>query len=97
MKTNDRLIRAEDLFKAVCDDTSIRGSAFAAIRRNIDAAPAVEATEATHGRWYDPEDDDGGTLWRCSQCHKPVKTLCLPPNYNYCPNCGAKMDRGKET
>lgn len=41
MEKADKLIRAGDLFKAVCNDTSIRGSAFAAIRRHIDAAPAV--------------------------------------------------------
>lgn len=92
MKVNDKLIRAGDLFEAVRNDTSIRGSAFAAIRRHIDAAPAVEAKEVVHGQWYDPEDDGGGTLWRCSQCGHPLKTLGGYPNFDYCPDCGAKMD-----
>ena len=44
-KNNDKLIRAGDLFETVCKDTSIRGPALVAIRRHIDAAPAVEAEE----------------------------------------------------
>ena len=53
--------------------------------------PTIEAEPVRHGRWVDAEDDGGGTLWHCSKCRKPVKTFCLPPNYDYCPHCGADM------
>lgn len=45
MSSTDKLISADAFFKRICDDTSVRGSAFAAIRRHLDATPAVEAEE----------------------------------------------------
>ena len=79
----DKLIRAGDLFKAVCNDTSIRGSAFAAIRRHIDAAPAVEAKEVVHGRLGKPF----GEFADCLECGTDNLLPC-----RYCRECGAKMD-----
>lgn len=40
------------------------------------------AEPVRHGKW---EDCSNG--WMCSVCHRDVSK-----NYNYCPNCGAKMD-----
>ena len=59
------------------------------------AAPAADVAPVAHGRWIDPEDDDGGTLWHCSKCGYPVKAIAKP-NCNYCPKCGCKMREGKE-
>lgn len=50
--------------------------------------------ERKHGHWFDPEDDDGRTAWHCSVCDYVVKTIGFHPNYNYCPCCGARMDKG---
>ena len=50
--------------------------------------------ERKHGHWFDPEDDDGRTAWHCSVCDYVVKTIGFYPNYNYCPCCGARMDKG---
>lgn len=52
------------------------------------------AEERKHGHWFDPEDDDGRTAWHCSVCDYVVKTIGFYPNYNYCPCCGARMDKG---
>lgn len=52
------------------------------------------ADERKHGHWFDPEDDDGRTAWHCSVCDYVVKTIGFYPNYNYCPCCGARMDKG---
>lgn len=54
--------------------------------------PTIE--ERKHGHWFDPEDDDGRTAWHCSVCDYVVKTIGFYPNYNYCPCCGARMDKG---
>ena len=48
-----------------------------------------------YGRWIDAESDDGCTVWHCSKCSYPIKTICGYPIYKYCPMCGALMD-GKE-
>lgn len=61
----------------------------------IGDAPAADVAPVVHGRWIDPEDDDGGTLWHCSKCGYPVKTIAKP-NCNYCPKCGCKMREGND-
>ena len=59
--------------------------------------PAADVAVVQHGRWEKSEDNYYSlNLVKCSVCHEEwcfeidddVKDL----NYNYCPNCGAKMD-----
>ena len=55
----------------------------------FDDAPTVDAVEVVHGRWDRVKFFAHATLHHCSICgHAEIKT------YNYCPNCGAKMDGG---
>ena len=58
----------------------------------IDEIPAADVVEVRHGRWMDAESDDGCTVWHCSVCDYPIKTIGGYPIYHYCPNCGALMD-----
>ena len=52
------------------------------------SAPIVDAVEVVHGMWI-PAYPTGSFLVRCSAC----KTLTSHEMcWNYCPNCGAKMD-----
>ena len=54
--------------------------------------PTVDAVEVVHGRW-EPVDHDGS--WRvdkCSICHRRMHYVDYDQPYQYCPNCGAKMD-----
>lgn len=54
--------------------------------------PSVDAEPIRHGRW----ERRGYALWTCNLCgcrvarSNPLKGSIW--NYNYCPNCGAKMD-----
>lgn len=64
----------------------------------IKAIPAADVAPVRHGRWLlgptNPYDDPGHKnrmVKVCSCCH--WSNAC---RYNYCPNCGAKMDE-KET
>lgn len=57
---------------------------------------AADVAPVRHGRWIDAESDDGCTVWHCSKCSYPIKTICGYPIYKYCPMCGAMMD-GKES
>ena len=41
-----------------------------------------------HGRWIDG--------WICSQCGEAYHTSGAEYGWNYCPNCGAKMDKDWE-
>lgn len=57
------------------------------------SAPTIEAEPVRHGRWVDPEDDDDGTEWHCSECGSVVETLGWYPRVRFCHNCGARMDK----
>lgn len=89
-------IEREALFGAIGLRHEIDGNHRAAqILECILEAPAADVAPVVHGRWIDPEDDDGGTLWHCSKCGYPVKTIAKP-NCNYCPKCGCKMREGND-
>jgi Zn finger protein HypA/HybF involved in hydrogenase expression len=50
----------------------------------------VDAVEVVHGRWIDAREYCGDFM--CSNCNALYGTN----KFNYCPNCGAKMDGGNE-
>ena len=52
--------------------------------------PQVDAVEVVHGRWKNKQTNSIFT-WHleCSVCGADYNTSV---GYNYCPNCGAKMD-----
>ena len=52
----------------------------------------VDAVEVVHGRWKFL-DIDGWWFDECSICGNTTPNRDgSPPDWNYCPNCGAKMD-----
>ena len=60
----------------------------------INDQSTVDVQEIKHGKWMGASDGDGIV---CSVCGSDFCTLVLNVyNYNYCPNCGAKMD-GEES
>lgn len=71
------------------------------IRRVIDEAPTVDAVPVVHGRWkpkpYYKVDGNGGVFKYCDfyLCSKCATERPIVPPYNYCPNCGARMDGEK--
>lgn len=54
----------------------------------LEAEPTVDAVEVVHGRWIDAREYCGDYM--CSNCDALYGTN----KFNYCPNCGAKMDGG---
>lgn len=56
--------------------------------------PAADVVPVRHGRWiFEPETLSTRAGYRCSSCCGP---LWFSPDvsqaFDYCPNCGAKMD-----
>ena len=76
MSSIDKLIRADEFFKRICEDTSIRGSSFAAVRRHLDATPeatqwipASEPPEEHDSMWaklYSTKSWQPGLFRKCS-------------------------------
>lgn len=63
-----------------------------AIDAIVESAPTVDPIK--HGHWI-----SFGTMHRCSICGETVlvpTTIVGMPIYDYCPNCGAKMDEVTE-
>ena len=68
-----------------------------ALKIIADEQPTIDAVPVRHGKFIGTEYDgyaDGSPVyyeWKCSECG------CIfeddEPTYNYCPNCGARMDK----
>ena len=96
-------IKREDAIDAVLDvyyntpDIDLSGERLEAAILNI---PAADVVEVRHERW-DGEGDgyaDGEIVidvWYCSECGYCIDDGTDDPNIlpNYCPNCGALMDK----
>ena len=96
-------IKREDAIDTVLDvyyntpDIDLSGERLEAAILNI---PAADVVEVRHGRW-DGEGDgyaDGEIVidvWYCSECGYCIDDGTDDPNIlpNYCPNCGALMDK----
>ena len=88
-----RLIDADALIIAFCENPSYSASMFSKIRARINAAPTIEAEPVVHGRWEKSPHLYG--FVRCSVCHGCTvwDEWVDGKKWNYCPNCGAKMDQ----
>ena len=64
------------------------------VEQAIEDAPTVDAVEVVHGRWEWITED----IYGCTNCgaRNHVKEVMGQPDYNYCPNCGAKMDEERK-
>lgn len=59
----------------------------------LNEQPAIDAAPVVHGRWEDACDGAGAV---CSVCRCDFCTIIYPTeNFNYCPNCGARMRGGE--
>ena len=58
-------------------------------KRKVDAIPAADVRENTHGKWIDTHDEDEwyGGVYICSVCHCSM----IGDDCNFCPHCGADM------
>lgn len=65
----------------------------AEIRETINKQPTIEAAPVRCGRWIktDKHDIYYQPGYKCSVCE--ILTTC---HGNYCPNCGAKMEKNNE-
>lgn len=63
--------------------------------RAINEAPAVDAVEVVHGRWENAVCGSCGFDLRClTDGENDLEQWVWDEGFDYCPNCGAKMDGG---
>lgn len=95
-----RLIDADALIEAICRDECERSYkdcdySCSSVAPVINA-PTVDAQPVRRGKWiYVGELRNGDNFcaqWDCSVCGAGQTFINLPPFYQYCPICGAKME-----
>lgn len=65
----------------------------------VDQTPAADVAPVVHGRWiHNPDYESWAEMYMCSACNRNALT---DGDYrhklsDYCPNCGAKMDREEQ-
>lgn len=83
-----RLIDADELDFFFCDNV-FECSELVAFTETIDAAPVV------HARWI-PCEPDSDVRFYCSECETEISTSWdydCDAMWNFCPHCGARMDK----
>lgn len=63
--------------------------------RRVGELPAADVQEVKHGEWLKPSNEPvDSKQWICSECKGLTETAYYYGHcyYNYCPNCGARMD-----
>ena len=60
----------------------------------INEIPAADVAPVRHGRWIEKDKYAFGTFYDCSICGNRI--LDNGHSWNYCPNCGAKMEGGSD-
>ena len=63
----------------------------------VDAQPTADVAPVRHGRWIKPVPGDGENY--CSVCHAEQPWFYGYGYYepDYCPSCGARMDKEANT
>lgn len=85
-----RLIDADEILKEACLVKPYYREEVISVE-DIERAPTIEAEPVRHGKWDVKQSGWSDYDCVCSECG-----LSGTPDYNYCSNCGAKMD-GDET
>ena len=67
-----------------------------AVKAVAEAAPTVDAVPVVHGRWIEDTYSNSTYDADCSVCGEKIKWNGCMCDFNYCPNCGAKMDGGND-
>ena len=79
--------------KAIMETKWERGSDGAMAMEIVASAPSADVVPVEHGKWIESANFDTG-FWVCSKCGFVSEAIAAPKLYNYCPNCGKKMDGG---
>ena len=60
------------------------------IKEGLSKVPVADVAPVRHGHW-----DEGHEMMTCTNCCEQFD-LYFKNDFNYCPNCGAKMDEVSE-
>ena len=85
-----KYIDAEELNKLLCEAKNripVFNGGICKAQMIAREMPAADVEEVKYGKWIDTTEYCGE--FTCSIC----KEMCVTNKYNYCPHCGARMDK----
>lgn len=83
---------AEYIDKQAFIDHMMGTSRYFTVKFDIESFPTADVAPVRHGRWEEASDGDGIV---CPFCRTDFCTIIYDTeHFNYCPNCGAKLDGG---
>lgn len=93
MENKKRMIDANRLVQYINADPYLTESEQSYVRCSVSRQPTVDAVEMVHGEWV-IERSPVEAEFKCSECGYLYINAdsYAKEEYNYCPNCGAKMD-----
>lgn len=74
---------------------SVERSIYMTARQKIKNIPAADVAPVVHGKWVKASDCEFCVTLKCSACRMD-QPFWAKRDYQYCPNCGAKMDLEKQ-
>ena len=94
MKTETRILRMEamiglwdNILDLIAENRKLKKELE---QMNNPTTFVADVAQVRHGRWIEQEKYTFGTMYDCSICGDRI--LDNGHEWNYCPNCGAKMD-----
>ena len=88
-----RLIDANALMKNIGKIPRLRGITYGRMKKAVEETPTIDTVPVVHGRW-NPSPYTKRRA-KCSNC-EVSRDIYTQIAWNYCPNCGAKMDGGAQ-
>lgn len=91
---SNRYVEVHALLNAFAESTLN----FLEVEEIIKSVPKSDVAPVVHGEWVKDEEESKGhieSIYICSACHN-FSAWGETEKYNYCPNCGARMDGGSE-
>lgn len=96
----DEVTQQTEFIKAwdISELTQVAEVLYEGVKAQIEKMPTIEAEPVRYGKWIKDRlvSTSGGTygVRRCSLCEAYYEDIGY--GWNYCPNCGAKMDEVEE-
>lgn len=81
-----------DVLERASEIYYIAGFSYEHVIEILDDIPAADVAPVRHGQWVKQDKYAFGTFYDCSICDNRI--LDTGHSWNYCPNCGCRMDGG---